>query len=271
MGEAKPQNVKRPIAPVPPPPQIYPRRYFEASPTWFAWNKLTAADIHALRTERGFEGQKIYFHLNHPIQFVTVVGLLVEIEGIADGKYTLLTLDDGSGECMVVKVRRRVLAKGDEAEYPSNTEVDNVDVHVNLALPAVFLDNKPVGLGDVIKAKGTIDSFRGVRQLDLKRMFTVKDTNAEAQAWSQTAQWKRETLSQPWILTQSERDTVDENIRQEEKKDRERARRKKEWNAKISDKRRRHDEKQEIKRREKEAKYNDGALKGSHIILAPWE
>ncbi|KAK5119739.1 hypothetical protein LTR85_007315 [Meristemomyces frigidus] len=273
MGKSKQQDVKTPAAAVPQRLlQIHPRRYFTASPTWNKWNKLTAADVHALRTERGFEGQRIYFYSNHPIQFVTVVGLLVEIETIAEGKYTLLTLDDGSGECMVAKIKRRERAQDDEAEATlSNTEAESVDVHINLGLPAVFLDDRPVEVGAVIKAKGTIDSFRNVRQLELKRMFIVKDTNAEAEEWAKMAELKRETLSRPWTLTQADRDMVDEKIRLEESEQREHASKKKEWDGRISEKRRRHDEKYELKRREKEIKYNAGALKGSNIILAPWE
>lgn len=253
------------------PPQIYPKRYFDVSPTWQQWNKLTAADVHALRTERGFEGQKVFFYQNHPIQFVRVVGLVVEVELIAEGRYTLLTLDDGSGECIVVKIKRRIATKDDHATYPSNTEVDNVDVHVKLGWPSVLLDNKPVQLGDVVKVKGTIDSFRGVRQLELKRMFAVKDTNAEAQAWSEVAKWKTDVLAKPWVLSKADRDKVEAQIRYEERKDREHAKRKREWNAKVSDKRRRHDEKHEAKRRVEEARFNAGALRGSEVILAPWE
>jgi len=37
--------------------QIYPAYTFRASPTFFTWVKLTAADIHQLRTEKGFEGR----------------------------------------------------------------------------------------------------------------------------------------------------------------------------------------------------------------------
>lgn len=36
--------------------QIYPAKYFTASPTYNTWVKITAADILALRHETGFEG-----------------------------------------------------------------------------------------------------------------------------------------------------------------------------------------------------------------------
>lgn len=37
--------------------QLYPKRYFDASRTWFEWNKLTSKDVFALREEGGFEGE----------------------------------------------------------------------------------------------------------------------------------------------------------------------------------------------------------------------
>ncbi len=37
-------------------PTIYPAYCFPASPTYDVWVKLTAADVHALREEPGFEG-----------------------------------------------------------------------------------------------------------------------------------------------------------------------------------------------------------------------
>jgi hypothetical protein len=36
---------------------FYPAFCFKASPTHFAWVKMTAADVHRLRTRKGFEGK----------------------------------------------------------------------------------------------------------------------------------------------------------------------------------------------------------------------
>ncbi|KAI7284118.1 hypothetical protein KC345_g2479 [Hortaea werneckii] len=259
---------------VAPPPSSeatgHPRRYFDASPTFQHWNKVTCADVHALRSEPGFQGQGIYFHLNHPIQFIRVVGLLVDIQTVAGGKYTLLTLDDSSGECLVLKIKSRDLRQSNE-EYPSNTEIDNVDVHVSLGHTTVLLNSAPLQIGDVLKAKGTVGFFRNKRQLDLKRLFLVPSTNAEAQAWSETAKWKREVLSKPWLLTQDAKDKIDKDILRQAQKERDHARRKQDWSRKVEEKRRRHDEKAEVKRKKLDTIYNAGALKGSHIISAPWD
>lgn len=250
--------------------RLYPARYFDASPTWNQWNRLTAADIHALRQEAGFEGQNVYFHLNHPIRFVRLVGVVIDIDQVANGKYTLVTVDDGSSQCIVAKIIRRELAKDDDAEYPSNTTVDNLDVHVIMGMPVMYVDSHHINIGSLVKVKGTISSFRGRRQLELKRVFRVQDTNAEVQAWSETAAYKRDVLSRPWVLSAAEIDAVDQKMRDKEQRERSRARKKREYNAKHEQKRRRQLEKYEARRLAEEKDLNTGALKGSNIILAPW-
>lgn len=246
-------------------PPIPFKRYFDASPTWFAWNHLTAADVAALRTEPGFEGQHIYFHLNHPIHFVRLVGLLSYVE-IKAGRYLLLTLDDGSGACIEVKTTLRERKAGDHAEYPSNTLVDNVDVHVELGLPALRINNEPVEIGTVIKAKGTIDTFRNTRQLKLERIWVVKDTNEEVKAWAETAKWKRDVLSRPWNLTQAERDDIDARIEKHAEKERERSQKKHAHNKQHEERKKRKLEKDERRRKREEEMYNAGALPGSGSI-----
>jgi len=254
-------------------PQLYPKRYWDASPTWKQWNSITAADLHALRFERGFEGQSIYFHLNHPIQYVRVVGVLVELELIAN-KYVLLSLDDGSGARLTVKLDVRSNAKDDDVVCPSNTTVDNVDVHVNLGFVTLQIGGKAIDVGTIIKAKGVISTFRDVRQLELKLVAVVHDTNAEAACWVDTARWKRDVLSRPWELTEAQRGEVDAGIRREQQREQDDARRERKQaarHARYADKKRRQEEKDEVKRRAREQEYNEGALAESNVFTAPWE
>lgn len=244
---------------------IYAKRYFNASPTWFAWNNLTAADVNSLRTEPGFEGQQIYFHLNHPIRFVRLVGSVVDVE-IKAGKHILISLDDSSGACIEVKTSLRQVKEDDSAEYPSNTLVDNLDVHTSLGVTSVYINKEPIEVGTVVKAKGTLDSFRNTRQLKLERIWIVKDTNDEVKAWSETANWKRDTLSKPWVLTREKREQIDEQIQRDEINERERSKRKRAHDAKDAEKKKRKLEKAEMKRKREELKYNAGALPGSGTV-----
>ncbi|KAK3711112.1 hypothetical protein LTR37_009899 [Vermiconidia calcicola] len=246
--------------------QIYPKPYFDASPTWFTWNSLTASDVHELREERGFEGQHVYFHLNHPIQLVRLVGLIVDIEVTKGGKYILLSLDDSSGACIEVKTEFRGVKAGDHAGYPSNTVVDNLDVHITFGHATVQVDKQPIDIGSVIKVKGKIDSYRQNRQLKLERIFIVKDTNAEAKAWAETAQLKRDVLSKPWVLTKQKREEIDVQMQRDAIKKRELARKRKAWSVKHVEKHRRHAEKSEERRVRKARELDDGALKGSDVL-----
>ena len=246
--------------------QIYSKRYFDASPTWYAWNKLTAADVHALQQKPGFEGQQIYFHWNHPIRFVRLVGIVVDIVITTGAKHILISLDDSSGACIEIKTSVRELKSDDHAEYPSNTVIDNVDVYMNLGVATVLIDKKPIDIGSIIKAKGTINSFRNQRQLKLERIWIVKDTNEEAKAWAETAEWKRDILSKPWILTKQQKDDIDEQIRRDEAKEREKSRKRKMWDAKYAEKRKKHLAKHEARRKRHEEKLDMGALRGSNAI-----
>lgn len=244
---------------------IYPKRYFDAAPTWFKWNNLTIADVHSLRSEPGFEGQHIYFHRNHPIQFVRLVGIVVDI-ALAAEKYLLLSLDDGSGACIEVKTTLRTRSERDDAEYPSNTLVDNLNFHTSLGLPSVLVNNQPIGVGTVVKAKGTIDAFRDARQLKLERIWVVTETNEEVKAWSETANWKRDILSKPWVLTQEQRNKIDEQIRADSLQRQARAEKKRLRDAKDVERKKRRAHKMEKRRAQEETINNAGALPGSNEV-----
>ncbi|EME45026.1 hypothetical protein DOTSEDRAFT_33627 [Dothistroma septosporum NZE10] len=228
-------------------------------------------DVHVLREEPGFEGQDIYFYLNHPIRFVRLVGLVVQIDSFSDGKWTILTLDDSSGANIEVKIEKRTRATGDDAQHPSNTLVDNVNVLIELGRPTILVNAKPLELGTVIGAQGIITTFRQSRQLSLKRIFRVKDTNEEALHWGKAVDWKQKILSNRWVLSRQQQDAIDEQVRQEERKEQERARLHRKKQAKYDEKYRQKRAAREEKRQIVEAQFNKGALPGSEILPRPWD
>ncbi|KAF2643536.1 hypothetical protein P280DRAFT_515933 [Massarina eburnea CBS 473.64] len=199
--------------------RIYPAYCFRVSPTWDGWVRLSAADVHALRTEPEFKGQRIYFHLNHPIRFVCVVGAVVAIDDI-NFKYTALTIDDGSGATIELKIVRQP-PNADEPDK-SNTVINNVNVHSHRGVFEVSVDHQQVDIGTVIKAKGTISEFRGLKQVELKRAWIVSTTNEEVQAWEKMATFKKDVLSRPWRLTSAQhKQIVKEDRKREETEKRE--------------------------------------------------
>lgn len=211
-------------------------------------------------------GQNIYFYLNHPIRFVRIVGVVVAIDDI-NLKYSALTLDDGSGSTVELKIVRTVPGDSNSKVPSSNTAVSNVDVISQFGVFEIMVDRRRVDIGTVLKAKGTISEFRGVKQLELKRIQIVPSTDEEAQAWAETAAFKTRTLSVPWRVTSAQHSEIKSRIKAEKKKAKDYDRRVREYEMK----KREHEAiraaqlaqkeaKRETRRRREEAMMNSGAL-----------
>ncbi|KAI9825389.1 MAG: hypothetical protein M1832_001119 [Thelocarpon impressellum] len=179
--------------PSPPGLTFYPASHNVLSPTFNTWVKFTAADVHGLEEREGFEGQNIYFHLNHPIRYVRLVGVLVALEDYP--RRTLLTLDDCSGATIeIVWPKRPPPSTPLRAPPPAGTPAP---------APPPWIPDPPldgIDLGSVIKAKGTLSNFRGARQLLLKRAAVIGDTNEEVRAWRELSTFRAEVLAAPWVV-----------------------------------------------------------------------
>ena len=212
-------------------------------------------------------GQKIYFHLNHPIRFVYLVAPIVAIQDIPNTKFFILTLDDSSNACIDVKIEREDPAKID-ADSTSNTTVPNLDINNALGYDSeIKIDGQRVDIGTVVKFKCTIGSFRGVKQLELKRCGVIKDTTEEVAAWESMAEFKRDVLAGPWVLDDAEKAALDLQLQQEalkeqeeEKRERRSQRAHQKREEQRAERRKLREEEKEQRRLALERKYNQGAL-----------
>ncbi|KAJ5776154.1 uncharacterized protein N7511_001165 [Penicillium nucicola] len=143
---------------------FYPAFCFKASPTHFTWVKMSAADVHHLRRAKQFVGQDTFFYNNHPIRFVSLVGLIVARTEIT--RRTILTLDDSSDK-------------------------ESIDI-------------TPLQPGTIIRIKGTLSMFRQRMQINLERFMPVPDTNSEMGFLDQRLRFLIEVLSVPWVLSDDE-------------------------------------------------------------------
>ncbi|KAH7396800.1 hypothetical protein DE146DRAFT_51349 [Phaeosphaeria sp. MPI-PUGE-AT-0046c] len=248
------------------PYRLYPAYCFASSPTFDAWVKLTAADVQALRSEPEYPGQHLYFHLNHPIRYVRLVGVIVAIEDI-NLKYTVLTIDDGSNANIELKIVRIPPDDRKAGIASTKTTLKTVDVISQFGVFEVMVDGHRLDIGTVVKAKGTISEFRGIKQLDLKRIWVVATTDEEAQAWEETATYKQAVLSKPWHITSAEHKQIKAKIKSEKKKMQDYERRKAEHEIKKVEQKRAHDvslaqreKRLEMRRRKEEVMMNAGAL-----------
>ncbi|KAL5387871.1 hypothetical protein DPSP01_003269 [Paraphaeosphaeria sporulosa] len=243
--------------------RLYPAWCFQVSPTHNEWVKITAADVQLLRKEPGFTE---YFYLNHPVRYIYLIGVVVAVNEI-NLRYTTLTLDDGSGDTLEVKIKRLPPELYNPVDSPSNTEVDNLDVLSGLGRFDVTVDGHTVDVGTVIKVKGTISEFRGLKQLELKRIWVVSATDEEVKFWKALATFKKETLGKPWHLSSTEGEKLKKRLKFEQRKAREYERQRAVHEAKKIEQRKARAEyvaqkeaKYEMRRRKEEIIMNAGAL-----------
>jgi hypothetical protein len=208
----------------------------------------------------------VFFHLNHPIRYISLVAPVVSIEDMF-GKYALLTLDDGSGKNIIVKITRLPDQITKSIDCPANTTVDNLNIVSNLGRFDAVVDNTILDIGMVVKVKCTIGEFRNVKQLDLQRIRVVRSTEEEVEWWEDVIRWKRDVLGSPWKLSQTQVAELNaaeaekrRKRREEERAAEEKAKQKALRHAKRAEKRKTYDEKTDMKRRKEELEMNRGAL-----------
>jgi hypothetical protein len=178
-----------------------------------------------------------------------------------------LTIDDGSGANIELKIVRVPPSERSAVVASTKTTMKNVEVISQFGVFEVMVDNQRLDIGTVVKAKGTISEFRGIKQLDLKRIWVVTTTDEEAQAWAETAAFKQEVLSKSWHLTFADKKKIKTDEKMEKKKMKEYQRRKAEHEVKREEQRQareiylaEREKKMEIRRRKEEAMMNAGAL-----------
>lgn len=261
----------------PPKPKLdlifYPAYCYSASPTWSKWVKLTCWDVHhALRTHQqqgksftsGTSANQTLFYLNHPIQYVQLVGIVVAIEDYYESHF-LLTLDDSSGATLDVVVRKpkskrngaqtssSILAPATTTNKGTTTATTTTATTTNSTSAADNNnDDDPsiqetlsllhhlsaLTLSTPILAKGTLSTFRSVRQLTLLRLTTLPNTSTELTHIASRTAFLASTLGKPWHLSApkqrklreaAESDRAKSSGRQ--RRERERQREQREWEA----------------------------------------
>lgn len=231
---ARPEHEDSPLT-------FYPAFTFKASHTHFTWVKMSAIDIHQLRKRKEFDGtlipvlpiilpiccmltnkrihtgQGIFFYNNHPIRFVSLLGIIVARTEVP--RRTILTLDDSSGGCVdVVVLKKSVPTKPGTGTGPGTGDGDRSGAEpIHQSTTA----NTPLDISDlhpqtVVKVKGTLSVFRGTVQIQLERYFTVRDTNTEMRFLDQRVRFLVEVLASPWVLSSEEVEVLKDEREEEE-------------------------------------------------------
>ncbi|KAJ5354178.1 hypothetical protein N7541_006742 [Penicillium brevicompactum] len=240
---------------------FYPAFCFKASPTHFTWVKIGAADVHRLRKYGSFVGQKVFFYNNHPVRFVSLLGIIVSRTDVY-GR-TILALDDSSGAIVEVIVLHDPSTKpGVAATRAKEEELDQRRINIFTGEPIAadqtpwsafsiternlthfsktthitatdhhVVDISSLQPGTLVRVKGVLGTFRGNMQVHLERFERVGDTNAEMQFLDERLRFLVEVLSVPWVLGDDEVESLrraaergDERVLEEKRRAERRAR-----------------------------------------------
>ncbi|KAK7975579.1 hypothetical protein PG989_014042 [Apiospora arundinis] len=188
--------------------EFYPTYCNAVSPTLRTWCPLTAHDIFGLQWKVTVENQKyMFFHLNHPISWVRIVGVVVAIDSFYSRR--IYTIDDSSGACIECCVTLPTPDKNDNKNNSKDattttskaTMSRQQDGNLPTTPPSAAADPYPnIETGLVVDIKGVLTVFRNEPQIGVVKMAHVRSTNAEVAFWAKIRTFRAETLARPWAV-----------------------------------------------------------------------
>lgn len=120
-------------------------------------------------------GQNTYFHLNHPIKWIRLVGVIVAFDEFPTR--WIMLLDDNSGAVIEVTCGRP--PSQHNTTSPSGNNIPSAAMAISLegvTSTGRPIDLNGIDLGTVVKVKGKIGSFRGDKQMHLERICMLQPT-----------------------------------------------------------------------------------------------
>ncbi|KAL7622076.1 hypothetical protein AAE478_007577 [Parahypoxylon ruwenzoriense] len=171
----------------------YPAYCFHLSPTINKWCPLRATDIHGLECRPGFEGDNVFFSLNHPIRWVRIVGVVVAIDEYHGRR--IYTIDDSTGECIecCLDIPK---PPGSGRQNGSGNGTTTASLAPGPA-PDAILD---IDVGVVVEVKGSTKLFRDQKQIKIQKLQRIRSTNQEVEFWNKIRDFRRQVLGRPWVL-----------------------------------------------------------------------
>lgn len=144
-------------------------------------------------------GQNLYFHLNHPIKWIRLVGVIVAVD-IYPTRCIML-LDDSSGATIEVTCgRQKPVQSAPPTENVVITGLLDVLTEGHTATGR-SIDLRGVDIGSVVKLKGGIGQFRGEKQVLLERISIIYTTSEETAAWVENTEFRSSILNVPWVVS----------------------------------------------------------------------
>ena len=121
-------------------------------------------------------GQNLYFHLNHPIKWIRLVGVIVALD-VYPTRWIAL-LDDSSGATIEITCGRPTPTPtaqntNTRTQAEDSTLLSGPDAcSKGITATGRDIDLSGVDVGTVVKVRGGVGSFREMKQMQLERICT---------------------------------------------------------------------------------------------------
>lgn len=163
-----------------------------------------------------FTGQDVYFYNNHMIKYVRLTGVIVAVDEFSG--WMVYTLDDSSGVNIEVTCAAPPKLPEIGGGHAGALDAENSNtkpasgaatIKPAIAEPQILIspdgpDLTNIDVGSVVKVKGGIRVFREQKQIRLKVITILGDTNAEIKCWNDMMKFRSDVLSKPWVVTAEE-------------------------------------------------------------------
>ncbi|KAI0483830.1 hypothetical protein F4859DRAFT_474270 [Xylaria cf. heliscus] len=180
----------------------YPQYCFHLSPTVTEWCPLRAIDIAGLGCQPGFQDNDVFFYLNHPIKWVRITGVVVAVDEYYGRR--VYTIDDSTGHCIECTVTTSTVT-GDKKNHRDGDQGKDAEPQVARTKAATETrTTDDIDVGMVLDVKGYLKLFRGQKQINVHKAIPVLSTNQEVLFWDKIRDFRRDVLSQPWVLKDRE-------------------------------------------------------------------
>jgi endo-1,3(4)-beta-glucanase len=189
------------------------------------WNAVLALKVSRKHNRRIFKRESerltwypsyteisIFFSLNHPIRWVCITGVVVAIDDYYGTR--VYTVDDSTGQCIECSVaipkvvtdtsNCRDNGQGkDEGHAAAMKNANNQQTDPTNAVPTAP-PPPDIDVGMVVEVKGSVKLFRNQIQIKIRNVTRILSTSQEVLFWDKTRDFRRDVLSQPWMLKDRE-------------------------------------------------------------------
>jgi hypothetical protein len=152
----------------------------------------------------GIIGQDIYFHRNHPIKWVRVIGVVVAIEEYETRR--IYTIDDSSGSNIDCSKTTPPTYTASTLGQKQTTAQAQGETAGSATLPdtrTADIDGE-IDIGHVLDVRGSLKVFRDVKAIRVEKILQIRSTEQEMRFWTKLAEFRKDVLNEPWILDRRE-------------------------------------------------------------------